>query len=722
MQRGLPVLLTGRSGIHGGVASPTLPAPAASRPAARRRAAPRRAGARTAAAELPVARVAVDTPLAHLDRPFDYLVDEADSVAARPGVRVRVRFAGRLVGGYVLDRIDASDHGGRLGFVERVVSPEPVLTPEIAAVARAVADRYAGSMADVLRLAIPPRHARVEAEGSRNRATGDPPVARTGRAADAAATQAPAGPPGAPGGGWADYPAGPAFLSAVADGRPARAVWQALPGEDWPALLAAAAATSAGAGRGALLVVPDARDLHRLEDALAAAAPRGGFVALSAELGPAERYRRFLSALRGDVRVVAGTRGAVFSPVAELGLVAIFDDGDDLLDEPRAPYPHARDVLVLRSAGLPCALLIGGFARTAEAQLLLDTGWAKEIVASRPLVRARSPLVRAGGDEHAPGAGGAADHARLTPAAFAAARAALAADAPVLLQVPLRGYLPGLACVRCRRAARCRRCRGPLALAGGAAVPTCRWCGAPDAHVRCVACGSEGFRALSVGATRTAEEIGRAFPGARVLTSSGAAVRATVPAGPAVVVATPGAEPLVDGGYGAALLLDGPMLLGRPDLRAAEEAVRRWMAAAALVRPASAGGRVVVGADGAIPAVQALIRWDPAGHAAAELAARRELGFPPAVAMAAFEGDEAAVLAAVAAFAPPSGAVEVLGPVPIEDPRSAPEAEPAARALVRGPLSERRALVAAVHAVAAARSARKDAGSLRIRVDPTELF
>ena len=54
---------------------------------------------------------------------------------------------------------------------------------------------------------------------------------------------------------------------------------------------------------------------------------------------------------------------------------------------------------------------------------------------------------------------------------------------------------------------------------------------------------------------------------------------------------------MADGGYAAALLLDGWALLGRPDLRAAEETLRRWLAAAALVRPAPAGGRVVVLAD-----------------------------------------------------------------------------------------------------------------------------
>jgi primosomal protein N' (replication factor Y) len=111
------------------------------------------------AARLPVARLLVDVPLAHLDRPFDYLVPERMAEAAVPGCRVRVRFAGQLVGGYLLERVATSDHQGRLAWLERVVSPERVLTPQIAALAREVADRYAGTVADVLRLAIPPRHA-----------------------------------------------------------------------------------------------------------------------------------------------------------------------------------------------------------------------------------------------------------------------------------------------------------------------------------------------------------------------------------------------------------------------------------------------------------------------------------------------------------------------------------------------------------------------------------
>ncbi len=729
-------------------------APARSRaPAVVRTARKAPVGARVAADDLPVARVLVDVPLAHLDRPYDYLVAEPDGAAARPGVRVRVRFAGRLVGGYVLERLAASDHPGRLGFVERVVSPEPVLTAEVAELARAVADRYAGSVADVLRLAVPPRHARVEAEQPAA-PMALPSAGSTETPAPSTETPAPrsAASDGDP--GWHRYAAGAAFLTAIAHHRAARAVWQAVPGEDWPARLAEAAAAAFHAGLGALLIVPDARDLARLDASLTAALGSSGYVTLSADLGPAERYRRFLAVSRGSIRVVAGTRAAVFAPVRELGLVAVFDDGDDLLAEPRAPYPHAREVLMLRSAAHGCPLLVGGFARTAEAQLLVDTGWARTIVAVRAEVRRCSPRIEAAGDDYAAGADSAAARARLTPAAFSAARQALAADAPVLVQVPRRGYLPGLACARCGRRAQCRHCAGPLGQAGPGA-PTaegtrlgCRWCGRPEVHFHCPTCGFERLRATAVGAGRTAEEIGRAFPGVPVIASSGPKVLATVPDAPSLVIATPGAEPVATSGYGAALLLDGSALLGRPDLRAAEETLRRWMAAAGMVRPAAAGGRVVVGADASLSVVQALIRWDPVGAAAAELAGRRELGFPPAVTMASLEGAEAAVLAAIERLRLPPRA-EVLGPVALDElgPPAGPggrpgppgaagasdagatdagdlrvEQGPLLRALVRAPQPDRKALSAALHSLAAGRSARKEGGGLRIRVDPLDLF
>lgn len=650
----------------------------------------------------------MDISLTHLDRPFDYLVPTELADVAVPGARVRVRFSGKLTDGFVLERLERSDHDGRLGFLDKVVSAEPVLAPEVAALARAVADRYVGSLADVLRLAVPPRHARVEAAAP---PTGDP------AAAPAAPAVAAASAPGRTT-GWSAYPAGPAFLSAVSSGSAARAVWQATPGEDWPARLAEIGAAAHRAGRGALLLVPDARDLARLEAALTTVLPSGGFVTLSADLGPAERYRRFLAVRRGTATVVAGTRAAAFAPVHRLAVVAVFDDGDELFAEPRAPYPHAREVLMMRSAAAGCALLVGGFSRTAEAQLLVESGWARDLVADRTTVRDRSPRIEAQGDSYAVGADSAASGARLSPAAFAAARAAITAGVPVLVQVPRRGYLPSLSCTGCRRPARCRHCHGPLGIMAGQRIPTCRWCGVAEAHFICGACGGRELRATTQGARRTAEELGRAFPGTTLVTSAGDSIRDAVPAEPAIVVATPGAEPLADGGYGAALLLDGGLLLSRPDLRAAEETLRRWMAAAALVRPAGEGGRVVLGVDGSMSAAQALIRWDPVQHAAAELAGRRELGFPPVVAMTSLTGTEEVIAGALDDLELPPDA-EVLGPVPVEYSGPArPGTEEAVRALLRVPQTGRRALAAAVRAMTAQRTARKDAVAPRVQVDP----
>ena len=644
---------------------------------------------------LPVARVAVDISLAHLDRPFDYLVPARLDQAAVPGCRVRVRFAGQLVDGYLLERTETSEHQGKLARLERVTSPEPVLTPEIFDLARAVADRYAGTLADVLRLAIPPRHATAEREAPQAGTAGGP---------------APAAPdPGS----WSRYPAGAAFLAGLAEGRPVRAAWSALPGPEWPAEIAVAAATTAAAGRGVVIVVPDARDLDRVDAALTEAAL--AHVCLTADLGPAERYRRWLAVLRGQVRVVAGTRAAMFAPVAGLGLVVLWDDGDDLHAEPRAPYPNAREVLALRAHRTGAAALIGGFARTAELTQLVAGGWARPLAGGAEALRQAAPRVRAAPDEAELARDAAAMTARLPSLALRTARGGLA-QGPVLVQVPRRGYLAAVACARCRAQARCATCAGPLEIGGSHGTPGCRWCGALATDWACARCGSGQLRALVTGAARTAEELGRAFPGVPVRTSGSPHVLAAVPAEPALVIATPGAEPVAHGGYAAALLLDGWALLGRPSLRAAEEALRRWLNAAALVRP---GAPVVVLAESSLPAVQALIRWDPVTFSERELAERAELGFPPAVRMASVTGLPEAVSDFVGAAALPDRA-EILGPIPLEEPRGDRPPE-ASRALIRIGRRDGPELARALHAAQATRSARKDGGAVRVQLDPAEV-
>ena len=648
----------------------------------------------------PVARVLVDVPLAHLDRPFDYLVPQTMAADAVPGVRVKVRFAGKEVPGFVVERAATSEHTGRLQPLRRVVSAEPVLTPEVAQLTGRVASRWAGTRSDVLRLAVPPRHATVEKRES----------------VEAEPVAAPAPGP------WPSYDGGAGLLDALGAGESPRVVWSVLPGDDWADGLARAAAATAASGRGALLCVPDRRDVDRLDAALTALVGPGRHVVLAADEGPSRRYGAFLRVSRGAVRIVVGTRAAAFAPVRDLGLVAIWDDGDDLFTEPRAPYPHTRDVLLLRAAETGCAAVTAGYARSVEAAYLLRTGWAREVAAPRDLLRRRVSVAVAGAADRDLERDPRARSARFPGQAHQLVGEALE-HGPVLVQTPRAGYAVRLACDRCRTPATCARCHGPLGVPGRGATPVCGWCATPAPGWSCTVCGGHGLRAPVVGGHRTAEELGRSFPGTTVRSSAGDTVLAGVPDRPAVVVATTGAEPPAEGGYAAVVLLDTWLLLGRADLRAEEEALRRWCDAAGLVRP---GGRVLAVGDPSEPALQALVRWDPGGFAERLIDERRSAHLPPASRIAALSAPTTVLEDVLPELVLPPG-TEVLGPVPLaEDDLRRETGEPVviedaqARLVVRAPRAAGDALAVALGDLQRSRSARK-LPHVRVQLDPPRL-
>jgi primosomal protein N' (replication factor Y) len=360
-------------------------------------------------------------------------------------------------------------------------------------------------------------------------------------------------------------------------------------------------------------------------------------------------------------------------------------------------------------------MLTGGFARSVPVQQLVEDGDLVPVQPTADVLRAAAPRVLVAGDDL--DRTGPAALARLPPLAWRTAKAALESG-PVLVQVPRRGYLPSLACQTCREPARCPRCHGPMGMPAGGSVPTCRWCGATygPAGFECPECGGRELRSTVVGARRTAEELGRAFPGVPVRTSGSGDVVDAVGPEPALVIATPGAEPVADGGYAATLLLDGWALLDRAGLDAPVEALRRWLGAAALTRPAPAGGTVVLAGTPThttIPAVEALVRWDPAWLASRELAERVELALPPAVTMAQVVGPRTPLVAAVDAAGLPS-TVERLGPLPYGP--TPPASGPLVQVLLRVPRDQHAELAARLAAMRAERSARKEAESVSVRM------
>lgn len=670
----------------------------------------------------PVARVRVDSTLPQVDRTFDYRVPAELSEDAVPGARVRVLFNGHELTGYIEERAATTDWTRTsLLPLKSVLSRVPSVAPEIFALAEALADRYASTVANVLRLAVPPRIAALDKKyapllpgyesaylgGSATVSTSDTPEhadpehaeseSAAASTASSAATSSATDPyawlatPGAPApfvldppalnpdapdavSVFSDYENGAEFIEDVAAGAATRAVMTVLPGHlehTWADVLATALAAAAASGRGAIAVVPTAKNLDLLEAALAERLPADSFVRLSSDSTPHTRYHGFVKARLGQVPVVIGTRAAAYAPVANLGLVVCWDDGDSSLVEQRAPYCHARDVLLLRASAENTAALFAGFSMSSEAARLVRTRWASHVRAPRALVRDYSPRIFSTGSEFELARDPLAAMARIPHLAFEHARRALARG-PVLVQVARSGYIPSFSCERCRMPARCGECSGPLSVASGSSVPSCSWCGHLAQQWRCSECGFTHWRYSAAGATRTAEELGRAFPNVPVISSAGDHVRASVGPEPALVVATPGAEPVAFGGYAAALLLDADKMLRFDSLRAPEAALRRWLNAAALVRPAALEGTVVTTASPS-PVEQALVRWDPAWFAREELKERAQTGLPPAVRTAAVTGAEADVRAFMEEFLGSSALPErvreqlrIVGPVPLD--------------------------------------------------------
>ncbi|GGH35780.1 primosomal protein N' [Microbacterium album] len=655
-----------------------------------------------------VARVLLDSPLPQLDRLFDYAIPAELRDAAVPGVRVKapLRTAGRVVDGFIVEVGEAEDSGRPLSELDGVVSAAEVLPARLYALARRVADRAAGSAVDILRLAIPKRQVRVEKQWlSAERAT--PP--RVAEDLLAAAVE------------FLD--AYPGLRERLAEG--ARVALEAPPclqagRPAWTALMASAATSVLASGRSAVIAVPDHRDLDLLHSALRALAPEDAVVRHDASQTGPDRYRGFLRTLEDAPCIVIGNRSAVYAPVSRLGLIGMWDDGDPLFEEPLAPYVHARDAALVRQGidgadtSEPPALLLSGHTRTTDVERLVAVGWVEEVRASRRY--APNVILSAVTESERPGA-------RIPSSAFRAARDALA-EGPVLVQVSRPGYAPTLVCADCRAPARCRHCAGPLHAPARGAVPVCRWCGRSATAWACAACASPRVRLASSGSERTADELGRAFPGVRVIVADGSHPVQRVEDAPALVVATRGAEPLAAGdGYRAVLLLDGDRMLQAPDLRIGEACLRWWSNAAALAAP---GAPVhLVGVDGAV--ARALASWTQPAYARSELQERAPLHMPPVARVARLEGDVAAVDRALATLredVPGLPEHAVLGPVPIDR-----QGWPGARALVRFDYARGAAVTASLRAsvvaeAVGARSARRGSAKgraprniLAVRVD-----
>ena len=591
-----------------------------------------------------VARVAIDSPLPQLDRLFDYEIAGELRNTITVGSRVRVPF-GRGAGlsdGFVVELVESSQFGGKLARLEEVISNVSVLKPEIYQLCRAVADRQAVSISDVFKLAIPTRSVAVEKKWLATERDTTELQLKTSTSS-------------------AKVQRAFAFIEPRTNDK----------GPIWVQQLVARAVANLSAGESTILVVPDYRDQSAILSELRTLTPADVIVDYTSQQTNSMRYAAFLRCLSGDPVIAVGSRAALYAPVANLGEIILWDDGDSSLQEPTSPYTNARDVALIRQSLGNCRLFFAAHSRSAEVERLVEIGYLQDV--SIPFAVPKLAISETG--------------ARVDSLAWKAIRGALDLGEPVLVQVASRGQSVSAYCAGCGDRAKCSSCAGPLWI-DSQSQPRCRWCNAHNLGFKCVSCGNRNLKQGRAGATRTSAEFGKAFPGAKIIESNGDNRLEVIAAGKQIVVSTPGAEPRVAGGYGAVVLLDCNELLARDNLRASEDAVRVWSNAIALMK---AGGlAVAVGLQGFLGQKFAL--WSQAEIAKHEYLSRAELRFPPFIRMAALTGERDLLNKVLAAL---PADIEVLGPMPISGKNAAVDDW---RALIRYEYSQGSALAATLKA------------------------
>lgn len=545
----------------------------------------------TPATNSPIARVLVDTGVFHLDQEFDFLVPEELSEIATPGVSVRVPFNGRKCDGFIVGRANSSAHVGRMQHIDRVNNDTPLLTASILNLSRAVARKYAGNIMDVLRFAIPVATSTVK-EVFPNYSK-EKPIDKNV---------------------LNHYPQ--TYFGSLQSGEASHVIWTPLPTTEPFEIIAEICKIRSGS---VLILVPDAKSVERCLNILLESGIGKNILTWSSELTKSQRYANYLQILNGNAQIVIGVRGAIFLPIQALTLIIVWDEGNDNFSEIRTPGWHAREVAIERSKQEGCALILGSFSPSLVSTRYLLAGWLKPLHPPQEVFREFSPRFNGISELSSPDQRG-----RISTKAWKTIQRGLQRG-PVLIQVPMRGYIRSLICQKCANHARCK-CGGKLIITSVNKNIVCGLCGVFQSDWQCAFCAGRTFRHSGIGDERTLEEIGKAFPGTSIRNSNQGSMILDEIDQTCIVLATPGSEPRAKKGYAAVLFLDSRIFLERASVNAEEQARLNWFTISAL---ASKNAEVFLDVVASDPNFQALLRWDPWHAASRDLLERNALHLPP---------------------------------------------------------------------------------------------
>jgi primosomal protein N' (replication factor Y) len=512
----------------------------------------------------PYVRVWVDTSVSHLDGTYDYLVPERLSQSVKPGIRVGVPFAGRDVEALVLERSGKSEITN-LKFISSVISEELVASPTLITLISSISKRWICNPYDLIRSAVPVRVASVDKIFASE--------ARSSKGKD---------------------------LFKKVEGE--TTYLQLSPHEDPLKRLSEFAGKAQSKGS-VLIVVPEDRELEQLKIELPDA------LVLTSSLSRTVRYQNYLTAINGLNQIIIGTRSAIFLTPPDLATLIIYRENSQSHYEPRHPGWNVRDLALLRQSQEKLNLYFVGYSPSLEMARWIESGAINFLTKKARLQVSTFPQ---SGSE------------LLPERIFSPIRSALKSGS-VLFLVPKKGYASALMCKKCRNLAICS-CGGKLSRSNQSAPPTCVHCSTTFSTWKCKWCNEEKLVLLGRGAIRHAEEIGRAFPGFPVINSDADTPVREVTGESSLVIATQGMAPRCEGGYSAAVLLEGGSFFSYSDLRGQERSREAFFEAAGQVKT---GASVLVAIDSSHPINAALGSWNPAHMYKRELSDLESLNLPP---------------------------------------------------------------------------------------------
>src|SRR5690606_34396693 len=215
------------------------------------------------------------------------------------------------------------------------------------------------------------------------------------------------------------------------------------------------------------------------------------------------------------LRVAIGARSALFSPVADLGIVIVDEEHDASFKQEEGFRYHARDMALLRAHRAGATIVLGSATPSLESMYGAERGRLRLLRLTERATGAFLPSVEIVDlKTHRRGPTG---HPLISLPLATHLRECLARKEQAILFLNRRGYAPALRCERCGAPAECPSCSVALTEHKVEGLLRCHHCDYSTRPGRgCASCGDGALVSVSLGTERLEEHLGEALAPARV--------------------------------------------------------------------------------------------------------------------------------------------------------------------------------------------------------------